>query len=75
MPNSRQSPVLYTISKVVKYHLGSVALGSLLIVTFKIPRLILTYLYTKYKNLLFILKNNLQSGIAIFILPTIYKTE
>lgn len=41
------SPVLHSISKLIKYHLGSVAKGSLLITIFKIPRLILTYLYAK----------------------------
>ncbi|XP_061710544.1 choline transporter-like 1 isoform X1 [Cydia pomonella] len=41
------SPVLYSIGKLVKYHLGSVAKGSFLITLFKIPRLILTYLHAK----------------------------
>lgn len=41
------SPVLHSIAKLVKYHLGTVAKGSLLITVFKVPRLILTYLYTK----------------------------
>ena len=41
------SPVLLAIAKLVKYHLGSVAKGSLIITIFKIPRLILTYLYAK----------------------------
>ncbi|KAK5650228.1 hypothetical protein RI129_001257 [Pyrocoelia pectoralis] len=45
--NNRGSHVTYAICKLLKYHLGSVALGSLLITTFKIPRLILTYLHTK----------------------------
>lgn len=43
------SPVCDSLSKCVKYHLGSVAKGSFLITIFKIPRLILTYLYTKMK--------------------------
>ncbi|XP_026328516.1 CTL-like protein 1 isoform X2 [Hyposmocoma kahamanoa] len=42
-----QSPVLYSIGKLIKYHLGSVAKGSFLITIFKIPRLILTYLHAK----------------------------
>lgn len=41
------SPVLHAIAKLVKYHMGSVAKGSFLITLFKIPRLILTYLYAK----------------------------
>lgn len=41
------APVLHAIAKLVKYHLGSVAKGSLLITIFKVPRLILTYLYAK----------------------------
>lgn len=41
------SPVIHSISKLVKYHLGSVAKGSFIITIFKIPRLILTYLYAK----------------------------
>ncbi|XP_050090154.1 choline transporter-like 1 [Anopheles aquasalis] len=44
------SPVLHSIAKLVKYHLGSVAKGSLIITIFKIPRLILTYLYAKLKR-------------------------
>ncbi|XP_059062134.1 choline transporter-like 1 [Achroia grisella] len=45
-PNAH-SPVLYSVGKLVKYHLGSVAKGSFLITLFKIPRLILTYLHAK----------------------------
>lgn len=41
------SPTIYAISKLIKYHLGTVAKGSFVITIFKIPRLILTYLYTK----------------------------
>lgn len=44
------SPVCDSLSKLVKYHLGSVAKGSFLITLFKIPRLILTYLYAKMKT-------------------------
>lgn len=40
--------VCYATGKLVKYHLGSVALGSLVITVFKVPRLILTYLHEKY---------------------------
>lgn len=43
------SPVMQAMGKMVKYHLGSVAKGSFLITLFKIPRLLLTYLYTKLK--------------------------
>lgn len=39
-----------SMGKLVKYHLGSVAKGSFLITIFKIPRLILTYLYAKMKT-------------------------
>lgn len=44
------SPVCDSMSKLVQYHLGSVAKGSFLITIFKIPRLILTYLYAKMKT-------------------------
>ncbi|KAL1380131.1 hypothetical protein pipiens_014432 [Culex pipiens pipiens] len=44
------TPVLQSIGKLIKYHLGSVAKGSFIITLFKIPRLILTYLYTKLKR-------------------------
>lgn len=44
------TPVLNAIAKLVKYHLGSVAKGSFIITLFKIPRLILTYLYAKLKR-------------------------
>lgn len=42
------SPVGLALSKLVKYHLGSAAKGSILITLFKVPRLILTYLYAKW---------------------------
>lgn len=44
------SPVLQAMGKMVKYHLGSVAKGSFLITLFKVPRLLLTYLYMKLKR-------------------------
>uniref|UniRef100_T1GVJ2 Choline transporter-like protein n=1 Tax=Megaselia scalaris TaxID=36166 RepID=T1GVJ2_MEGSC len=44
------SPTIYAMGKLMKYHLGSVAKGSFVITIFKIPRLILTYLYTKLKK-------------------------
>ncbi|XP_055348122.1 choline transporter-like 1 [Paramacrobiotus metropolitanus] len=37
------SPVLSSISQLIWYHLGSVALGSFLITIFKVPRLIVQY--------------------------------
>ncbi|XP_030761838.1 CTL-like protein 1 [Sitophilus oryzae] len=40
--------VCYSMGKLIKYHLGSVALGSLIITLFKIPRLILTYLHERF---------------------------
>ncbi|XP_045534186.1 choline transporter-like 1 isoform X1 [Papilio machaon] len=49
-PNAHPSPVLYSIGKLLKYHLGSVAKGSFLITLFKIPRLILTYLHAKLSS-------------------------
>lgn len=42
------SPVCSAMGNLVSYHLGSVACGSFLITLFKLPRLILTYLYAKY---------------------------
>ncbi|XP_037933958.1 choline transporter-like 1 [Teleopsis dalmanni] len=44
------TPTTYAIGKLVKYHLGTVAKGSFVITLFKIPRLILTYLYAKLKK-------------------------
>lgn len=41
------SPVIHAMFKLMKYHLGSVAKGSFIITIFKLPRLILTYLYAK----------------------------
>ncbi|XP_013178112.1 PREDICTED: CTL-like protein 1 isoform X1 [Papilio xuthus] len=49
-PNAHPSPVMYSIGKLLKYHLGSVAKGSFLITLFKIPRLILTYLHAKLSS-------------------------
>lgn len=43
------SPVCDSMTKLFKYHLGSIAKGSFLITIFKIPRLILTYVYAKMK--------------------------
>ncbi|CAO1343718.1 unnamed protein product [Diamesa serratosioi] len=43
------NPVCDSMTKLVKYHLGSIAKGSFLITIFKIPRLILTYFYAKMK--------------------------
>lgn len=37
-------PIGNSVRRVAKYHLGSIALGSFLIVLFKIPRMVLTYL-------------------------------
>ncbi|TDG45455.1 hypothetical protein AWZ03_008078 [Drosophila navojoa] len=44
------TPTIYAIGKLIKYHLGTVAKGSFVITIFKIPRLILTYLYAKLKK-------------------------
>lgn len=44
------TPTVYAIGRLVKYHLGTVAKGSFVITIFKIPRLILTYLYAKLKK-------------------------
>ncbi|CAD7003889.1 CTL-like protein 1 [Ceratitis capitata] len=44
------TPTTYAIGKLLKYHLGTVAKGSFVITVFKIPRLILTYLYAKFKK-------------------------
>lgn len=48
-----QSPIFNAIKTISRFHLGSIAVGSFLIVLFKIPRLILTYLefvLKKYKE-------------------------
>ncbi|XP_073836524.1 choline transporter-like protein 1 isoform X1 [Musca autumnalis] len=44
------TPTIYAIGRLIKYHLGTVAKGSFVITIFKIPRLILTYLYAKLKK-------------------------
>lgn len=46
------SPVCSAMGNLVSYHLGSVVCGSFLITLFKLPRLILTYLYAKYVSLM-----------------------
>ncbi|GLH14489.1 CTL-like protein 2 [Gryllus bimaculatus] len=43
-------PVCSSTNKLICYHMGSVAKGSMLITLFKVPRLILTYIYVKLKN-------------------------
>ncbi|VEN34311.1 unnamed protein product [Callosobruchus maculatus] len=45
-----ESHICYATGKLVKYHLGSVALGSLIITIFKIPRLILMYLHETWNR-------------------------
>ncbi|XP_050498567.1 choline transporter-like 1 [Diabrotica virgifera virgifera] len=45
-----ESHCCYATGKLIKYHLGSVALGSLVITAFKIPRLILMYLHEKWNR-------------------------
>ncbi|CAH0554777.1 unnamed protein product [Brassicogethes aeneus] len=44
------SHLSYAICKLIKYHLGSVALGSLIITAVKIPRLILMYIHERLKR-------------------------
>ncbi|XP_025423200.1 CTL-like protein 1 [Sipha flava] len=44
---NKKSIVLSSVYNLVFYHLGSIALGSLLIILFKIPRLILTTCHSK----------------------------
>ncbi|KAM0735406.1 Choline transporter-like 1 [Formica fusca] len=48
--NASKSPVCLSIGHLACYHLGSVACGSFLITIFKLPRLILTYLHTKFEK-------------------------
>lgn len=51
--SSLTCPIGNSIRRVARYHLGSIALGSFLIVLFKIPRICLTYLeyyLRKYKD-------------------------
>ncbi|XP_029154724.1 CTL-like protein 1 isoform X2 [Nylanderia fulva] len=48
--NASKSPVCLSIGNLICYHLGSVACGSFLITIFKLPRLILTYLHTKFEK-------------------------
>lgn len=65
-----QSPVLYSIGKLIKYHLGSVAKGSFLITLFKIPRLILTFLHAK---LVYYFLNICLNHMFIYMLHVIRK--
>ncbi|XP_035698826.1 choline transporter-like protein 1 isoform X3 [Branchiostoma floridae] len=44
------SPILKATGRLISYHLGSVAVGSFIIVLVKIPRLILTYIQAKLKD-------------------------
>ncbi|KAJ9591614.1 hypothetical protein L9F63_001828, partial [Diploptera punctata] len=46
----RSGSVLFSMGKLICYHLGSVAKGSMLITIFKLPRLILTYIDRKLKK-------------------------
>ncbi|KOX69985.1 CTL-like protein 1 [Melipona quadrifasciata] len=48
--NASTFPVCSAMGNLVSYHLGSVACGSFLITLFKLPRLILTYLYAKFEK-------------------------
>ncbi|XP_070168788.1 choline transporter-like 1 [Polyergus mexicanus] len=48
--NASKSPVCSSIGHLACYHLGSVACGSFFITIFKLPRLILTYLHTKFEK-------------------------
>ncbi|XP_066582960.1 choline transporter-like 1 [Prorops nasuta] len=48
--NTSAFPVCSAMNNLCSYHLGSVACGSLLITIFKLPRLILTYLLTKFEK-------------------------
>lgn len=45
------SHLSYAICKLIKYHLGSVALGSLIITIVKVPRLILMYIHERFGRL------------------------
>ncbi|XP_019877096.2 choline transporter-like 1 [Aethina tumida] len=44
------SHLSYAICKLIKYHLGSVALGSLIITIVKVPRLILMYIHERLRR-------------------------
>ena len=59
------------MGNLVSYHLGSVACGSFLITLFKLPRLILTYLYAKYVSLMHKIIMLLQK----FKIQTFYRFE
>ncbi|XP_018897276.1 choline transporter-like 1 isoform X2 [Bemisia tabaci] len=47
---NNNSILMSSVRTLLKYHLGSMALGSLLITIFKIPRLIITYFHNRFKN-------------------------
>lgn len=61
---NKKSVIVSSLYNMIFYHLGSVALGSLLIIMFKIPRLILTTCRFKYNIYLFLI--NIYIGYYIF---------
>lgn len=44
------TPILTSMARTVRYHLGTLAKGSFIITLVKIPRLILTYIHSQLKG-------------------------
>lgn len=44
------TPILSSMARTIRYHLGTLAKGSFIITLVKIPRLILTYIHSKLKG-------------------------
>lgn len=44
------TPILSSMARTIRYHLGTLAKGSFIITLVKIPRLILTYIHSQLKG-------------------------
>lgn len=44
------TPILSSVLRTIRYHLGTLAKGSFIITLVKIPRLILTYIHSQLKG-------------------------
>lgn len=44
------TPILTSMARTIRYHLGTLAKGSFIITLVKIPRLILTYIHSQLKG-------------------------
>lgn len=44
------TPIISSMARTIRYHLGTLAKGSFIITLVKIPRLILTYIHSQLKG-------------------------